>query len=125
MEAMGGADDRRKHRRLPVRVGALCRKIGSVHDHALSGNTVDICPDGLLLETHPELIEGISQNSTTDTGDLFNIELDIPDADSANRFSGKVSAYARIVRIASSQPEQKIGKKQIAFQFCTRPQFDI
>jgi hypothetical protein len=125
MEAMGGADDRRKHRRLPVKVMALCRKVGSVHDHTFSGNTVDICPDGLLLETRPEFIEGSRQNSTTDTGDLFNIELDIPDADNTNRFSGKVSAYARVVRIASLQPEQKNGKKQIAFQFCTRPQFDI
>jgi len=118
-------EDRRKHRRLPVRVTALCRKVGSVRGHTFSGNTVDICPEGLLLETRPEFIEGSRQDFTTDTGDLFNIELDIPDADSTSRFNGKVSAYARVVRIASSQPEQKSGKKQIAFQFCTRPQFDI
>lgn len=122
---MGGVDDRRKHRRLPVKVMALCRKVGSVHDHAFSGSTVDICPDGFLLETRPEFIETSRQNSTTDTGDLFNIELDIPDVDSTNRLSGKVSAYARVVRIASLQPEQQSGKKQIAFQFCARPQFDI
>jgi hypothetical protein len=110
-------EDRRKHRRLPVKVGAFCRKVGLLHDSAFSGSTIDICPDGLLVES--------GQNFATDAGDLFNIELDIPDADSANRFGGKVSAYARVVRIVPLQPMPKTGRKQIAFQFCTRPQFDI
>jgi hypothetical protein len=122
---MRGGNERRKHRRLPVRVGIFCRKVGSLHDHIFSGSTVDISPDGLLVES--------SQNAIMDTGDLFNVELDIPDADSADRFGGKVSAYARVVRIVDLQPEQtsassvepKASKKHIAFQFCTRPQFDI
>jgi hypothetical protein len=114
---MRGGNERRKHRRLLVRVGIFCRKVGSLHDHIFSGSTVDISPDGLLVES--------SQNAIMDTGDLFNVELDIPDADSADRFGGKVSAYARVVRIVDLQPEQKAGKKHIAFQFCTRPQFDI
>ncbi len=144
---MRGGNDKRKHRRLPVKVGVFCRKVGSLHDHIFSGNTIDICPDGLLVETCPEPVEESSQNFAMDTGDLFNIELDIPDADSADRFGGKVSAYARVVRIVDLQPEQtsasspsgvpspmdslrrtvepKTGRKHIAFQFCTRPQFDI
>ncbi len=65
------------------------------------------------------------QNMVMGTGDLFNIELDIPDADSTDQFEGKVSAYGRVVRIVDLQPGQKTGKKCIAFQFCTRPQFDI
>jgi hypothetical protein len=117
MEAMGGGNENRRHRRLPVRMGIFCRKVGSLHDHVFRGSTVDISPDGLLAEC--------SQNTVMDTGDLFNIELDIPDAGSADRFEGKVSAYARVVRIVALQPGQKAGKKSIAFQFCTRPQFDI
>ena len=117
MEAMGGESDKRKHRRLPVKVGVSCRKVGSLHDHIFSGNTVDICPDGLLVES--------SQNFATATGDLFNIELDIPDADRADQIGGKVSAFARVIRIVDLQHEQKTGRKHIAFQFCTRPQFDI
>lgn len=113
---MGGGNDKRQHRRLPIKAEAACRKVGSFHDHIFSGNTINISPGGLLVES--------SQSFAADAGDLFNIELDIPDSDSAYRFSGKVSAYARVVRIAASQPEQKTGKKQIAFQFCTRPQFD-
>jgi hypothetical protein len=116
MEAMRGENERRKYRRLPVRMAVFCRKVGSLHDHLFSGSTVDINPDGLLVES--------SQNAIMDAGDLFNVELDIP-ADSADRFGGKVSAYARVVRIVQLQPGQKVGRKHIAFQFCTRPQFDI
>ncbi len=122
---MEGVDERRKHRRLPVKVGAFCKKVGSLSDHAFKGNTVDICPEGLLVETCPGPAEKNGHIFTTDTGDLFNIELDIPDASITNRFGGKVSAYARIIRIVPSQPRQGSDKKQIAFQFCTRPQFDI
>ncbi|MFA5292631.1 MAG: PilZ domain-containing protein [Phycisphaerae bacterium] len=112
---MGGENERRRHRRLLVRTGILCRKIGSMHDHAFVGDSINISPDGLLVES--------SQTSVTDTGDLFDIELDIPVADRADQIGGKVSAYAKVVRIMES--DQKAGKKQIAFQFCTRPQFNL
>ena len=125
MEAMEGANDRRKHRRLPVKVEAFCRKVGSLSDRTFNGNTVDICPDGLLVETCLEPVEGSGQDFATVAGDLFNIELDIPDADISTRFGGKVSAYARVIRIVDSLPQHKTAKKHIAFQFCSRPQFDI
>lgn len=114
---MRGENERRKHRRLPVRTGVFCQKVGSLHNHVFSGSTVDISPDGLLVES--------GQDAVTNTGDLFNVELGIPDANSADQFGGKVSAYARVVRIVELHPERKPGKKHIAFQFCTRPQFDI
>ena len=114
---MGGEQERRKHRRLPVRMGIFCRKVGSLQTHVFSGNSLNISPDGLLVES--------GQNAVTDAGELFNIELDLPDVDSADQIGGKVSAYARVVRIVELQAEDKTGKKQIAFQFCTRPQFDI
>ena len=114
---MGRGSEKRKHRRLLVRMGIFCRKVGSLHDHAFVGNSVNISPDGLLVES--------GQNAVTDAGDLFNIELEIPGPDRADQVGGKVSAYARVVRIIEPQPCRKAGKKQIAFQFCTRPQFDI
>jgi len=60
-----------------------------------------------------------------DRGDLFTIELDVPDTNTANQFGCKVSAYARVIRIADSLPQQKTAKKHIAFQFCSRPQLEI
>ena len=117
MEAVGGENDRRKHRRLLVRMGILCRKVGTVHDHAFVGNSVNISPDGLLVES--------GQNDFADAGDLFNIELDVPAVDRADQIGGKVSAYAKVVRIIEPPPDRKAIRKLIAFQFCSRPQFDI
>jgi hypothetical protein len=112
---MGGENERRRHKRLPVRMGILCKKVDSLHTQAFNGSTVDICPDGVLAEN--------SQNTATDVGELFTIELDIPDIGGTEQFNSKVSAYARVIRIVDSERES--GKKQVAFQFCTRPQFDF
>jgi hypothetical protein len=98
-------------------MGILCRKIGTMDDHAFIGNSVNISPDGLLVES--------GQEAAMDTGDLFNVELDIPRVDRADQIGGKVSAYARVVRVIEPQSVQKTNKKQVAFQFCTRPQFDV
>ena len=114
---MSEEGERRKNRRLPVRTGVFCRKIGSLHNHAFGGSIIDISPGGLLMEGEP--------NTAMDIGDLCNIDMDVPDSDSANQFGGKVSAYARVIRIVELKPEHKSSKKHIAFQFCTRPQFDI
>jgi hypothetical protein len=117
MEAAGGENERRKHRRLLVRTGTLCRKIGSLNGNSFSGNSLNISPDGLLVEGS---LNGVA---AIDAGDLFNIEMDIPVADRADQIGGKVSAYAKVVRIIDDN--QKSSKRQIAFQFCSRPQFDI
>lgn len=114
---MGGGDEKRQHRRLAVKTGIFCKKVGLLHDHIFSGNTIDISPDGVLAAFNEDIV--------IEAGDLFNIELDMPDISGSERFDGKISAYGRAVRIADLQAEQNTGKKNIAFQFCTRPQIDI
>jgi hypothetical protein len=125
MEAVEEENDRRKHRRLLVKMGILCRKVGTVHDQAFSGSSVNISPDGLLVEASPELLEVIGQDAVADAGDLYNLELDIPAVDRADQIGGKVSAYAKVVRIIEPPPDRKAVRKLIAFKFCSRPQFDI
>jgi hypothetical protein len=110
--------EKRKHRRLPAKMGVFCRKVGSLDDYTFNGNTLDISPDGLLIEGNP--------NAAIDAGDLCNIMLDMPDGNIAGQIGGKVSAYARIVRIVELQPEHnKSSKKHIALQFCSRLEFEI
>jgi len=117
VEMMGGENERRKHRRLLVRMGILCRKVGTMDEKAFVGNSVNISPDGLLIES--------GQEAAMDTGDLFNVELDISRVDRTDQIGGKVSAYARVVRVIEPQSVPKTNKKQVAFQFCSRPQFDV
>jgi len=115
MEATGGETERRKHRRLCLRTDIVCRRIGSEYNHNFTANSVNISTEGLLVEGTP--------NTDINAGDLFSIELDIPVADRTDQIGGKVSAYAKVVRIIEAEP--KVSKRQIAFQFCTRPQFNI
>jgi hypothetical protein len=116
-KTMSREDERRKNRRLPVRTGVFCRKIGTPQNYTFGGSIVDISPGGFLMEG-----ESVT---ATDIGDLCSIDMDLPECDSANQFTGKVSAYARVVRIVELEPERKSAKKHIALQFCTRPQFEI
>ncbi|MFA6186274.1 MAG: hypothetical protein WC770_03545 [Phycisphaerae bacterium] len=110
-------DERRKNRRLPIRTWVCCRKIGTPQNHTFGGNIIDISPDGVLMEGEAVAAMYI--------GDMCSIDMDIPDSDSAGQFAGKVSAYARVVRIVELEPERKSSRKHIALQFCTRPQFEI
>ncbi|MDD5135206.1 MAG: PilZ domain-containing protein [Phycisphaerae bacterium] len=109
--------EKRKHRRQPARMGVFCHKIGSLDDYAFNGSTVDISPGGLLIEGNLK--------AAIEAGDLCNIELDMPDAYTAGQIGGKVSAYARVVRIVELHPEHTSSKKHIGLQFCSRPEFDI
>ncbi|OQA03687.1 MAG: PilZ domain protein [Planctomycetes bacterium ADurb.Bin401] len=112
---MGGESERRKHRRLHIRTDIFCRKIGSENFHNFTANTLNISTQGLLAESilHKEIR----------AGDLFNLELDLPEEDRTDLLGGKVSAYGKVVRIVETC--EKTGRKHIAFQFCTRPQFEI
>ncbi|HBG28386.1 MAG: hypothetical protein A2Y10_11190 [Planctomycetes bacterium GWF2_41_51] len=112
---MGGELERRKYRRLHIRTDILCRKIGSEYTHNFTANSVNISTQGLLAES-------ILQKEIQ-AGDLFNLELDVPQEDSTNLLGGKVSAYGKVVRVVEAH--QNTGRKQIAFQFCTRPQYEI
>ena len=116
-ETMNTENEKRKHKRLPVKTDILCKKVGGMNSYAFTGNTVDISTNGLLIES--------CHKDPMDKGDLFNVELGIPETNDSGQMGGKVSAYARVIRVVELEPQQRTGKKHIAFQFCCRPQFDI
>lgn len=107
--------ERRKHRRLPIRTDVLCMKIGSENGHNFTANSLNISTEGLLAES--------AIHSEINAGDLFNLELDVPQEATTNLIGGKLWTYGKVIRIEDAQA--RAGKKQIAFQFCTRPQYDI
>jgi len=102
---------------LPIRTEILCRRIGAEQSHDFTANSVNISTAGLLVESVFMLKTEVS------TGELFNLQLEVPDVASAELIGSKVCAYGRVIRIVDVP--QKTGTRQIAFQFCTRPQFDI
>jgi hypothetical protein len=112
---MAGEQERRKHRRLPIRTDILCKKIGSEYILNFKANSLNISTAGLLAE--------MAHQAEINAGDLFDLELDVPLEDNADLINGKMWAYGKVIRIDETQ--QKVGRKQIAFQFCTRPKFEI
>jgi hypothetical protein len=109
--------ERRKYRRLPIRTDILCRSIGCECAHSFKANSVNISTEGILAEiTHHHLTE-ISD------GELFGLEMDVPSEDHTDLFGGKLWAYGKVVRVVEQQPQT--SRKQIAFQFCTRPMYEI
>jgi len=94
--------------------GKRKKKIGAeTAYHNFTANSLNISTEGLLAES--------TQYTDINAGDLFNIELDLPPDNITNLIRGKLSAYGKVVRVIESAPR----KRQIAFQFCTRPQYDI
>ncbi|MEN6386507.1 MAG: PilZ domain-containing protein [Phycisphaerales bacterium] len=112
---MVGELERRKHRRLSIRTDILCKKIGSEYIHNFQANSLNISTAGLLAE--------MAHQAEVNAGDLFNLELDVPLEDNVDLTNGKMWAYGKVVRV--EQLHQKPGRKQIAFEFCTRPKFEI
>jgi len=111
--------ERRKHRRLDLKLDVYCRKVGSASENLLTAEAVNISTSGVLLET-----EHFEDN---DHGQLFNLELDIDSEDVSLDFSRRFSSFARVVRISdlpdSSRDTKR--KKQIALEFCTAPKLEL
>ncbi|MCE5339622.1 MAG: PilZ domain-containing protein [Planctomycetaceae bacterium] len=115
---MGGVlEERRKYRRLDIRTDVLCKKIDSGCGHSFKANSINISTEGLLAEIANHHLMEIND------GELFGLEMDVPVEDNTDLLGGKLWAYGKVVRIVEQQPQT--SKKRIAFQFCTRPMFEI
>jgi hypothetical protein len=109
-------EERRKHRRLPIRTDVLCKRMGSESLHSFTANSVNISTEGLLAEiAHHHLME-------VGDGELFGLEMEVPSENHSDLFCGKLWAYGKIVRI---EREPNASRKQVAFQFCSRPMYEI
>lgn len=112
----GAAEERRKYRRLDIKTDVLCRKVDAESCRCFKANSVNISTEGILAEIDHHQIE-------INDGELFGLEMDVPDGDTADILGGKLWAYGKVVRV--THLETNTAKKQIAFQFCTRPMYEI
>ncbi len=108
--------ERRKYRRLDIRTEVLCRQIGCECGHSFKANSVNISTEGILAEIN-------HHHTEINDGELFGLEMDVPVEDHTDLLGGKLWAYGKVVRVVAQQPQ--VSKKQIAFQFCTRPMYEI
>jgi hypothetical protein len=116
----GKQDDRRLYRRIPLKLAVLCQKAGLMEGRLYTGNTINVCPGGVLMEIN---------GAGLDVGELVNLELAVPPTQGLLEFGGRFSTYARILRIQApphKPPEEvMVGEGsdiyRIAMEFCEVP----
>jgi hypothetical protein len=115
--------DKRQYKRIPLKLAVLCQKAGLMEGRLYTGNTLNVCPGGVLLE-----INGANLKK----GDLVNLELAIPPTRGLLEYGGRFSTYARVLRIeiphenANNGISDEISHIQrIAMEFCEVPRLRI
>jgi hypothetical protein len=113
--------ERRRHRRLPIKIPLSCSKVGSTAEKARKGLTVNISPAGLYFQTRA---------GTFKDGSLVRVELSIPPTTGVLEFGGTISSFARVVRTHRIQDYRtntglSSSKFGVALEFCQPPKLSM
>ena len=118
----GTETERRKYRRLPMKLTVLYQFMDLPDGGLKRGDTLNVSTGGLLMETCQE---GVS----TEVGHLVKIDLQTPAVGGLFELSGRISGVARVIRVFDESPKSQLSarsdRSRIALQFCQRPRFDI
>lgn len=106
--------DRRKHRRLPLKLNLSCRKVGSPMEKSHIGCTVNVSPGGLYFETVEDSFR---------PGNLLTVKLSIPPTTGLLEFGGRISGLAKVLRTNKAQVESDLpsGTQGVAAEFFRSP----
>ena len=106
-------EDRRRHRRFPLKLSILCQKVGLSGGELVSGKTVNVSPGGMLVEVKSgDVVEG----------ELLSVEMSVPPTEGLLDFGGSLSNHARVVRSDGHGAPEGVAEKVIALEFCDSPQ---
>ena len=106
--------DRRKYRRLALKLDISCRKVGCPRHKPHVGCTGNVSPGGLYFET---------VEASFRPGDLLTVELSIPPTVGLLEFGGKIAGVGNVLRthktkLASEFSSDRYG---VALEFCRSP----
>lgn len=106
--------EKRKYKRLPIKLDLLCHRAGSVAKDVHTGCTMDVSSGGLYFETATDVFK---------LGNMLTVELSIPPTAGLLEFGGSVSGLGKVVRtqtICDSATDTDLisAKSGIALEFC-------
>jgi hypothetical protein len=109
-------DNRRKHDRLALRMDLLCRKIGAEDKYAATGKTKNISTGGVLFEVG---------HCPFACDDLLSMELTVPPAAGILNFGGRLTTFARVIRIEPLEVQSRPANFAVAAEFVQSPKLCI
>ena len=109
--------ERRKYKRLPIKLALSCCKVGSAAEEFHRGCTINVSPGGLYFATPAGIFK---------PGKLLKIELSIPPTAGVLEFGGRISGFADVLRTHNicdpltdvNLPSARYG---VALKFCQPP----
>ena len=105
-------EDRRRHRRFPLKLSITCQKVGLSGGELVSGKTVNVGPGGILVEVN---------SGNVNEGELLSVEMSVPPMEGMLDFGGSLSNHARVVRSNDSETSEETSENVIALEFCDSP----
>jgi hypothetical protein len=108
-------DERRRHRRFPLKLSIFCQRVGHSGGKLYTGKSVNVSPSGMLVELRSEDLRD---------GDLISVEMTVPPTEGMLEFGGSISSYARVVRTRQDGSQSVFmpsSAKTIALEFCDSP----
>lgn len=112
--------ERRRHKRLPLKLSVYCQKVGLSDGKLYAGRTINVSPGGMLLEMKGAVLHD---------GELLSVEMTVPPTEGLLDFGGSFSSYARVIRTSTSEninhPLDQTIVNTIALEFCESPKLRI
>jgi len=111
---MRGAD-KRKHDRLPLQLDLLCHRVGFGGNDIYTGKTINVSTGGVLFH----VVDG-----KLSCDDLLNLELTVPPTEGTLDLGGKMSTFARVVRVHHAHHDDaQRPHHAVAAKFLESPKF--
>ncbi len=106
--------EKRKYKRLPIKLDLSCRKVDSAGKDSHAGSTTNVSPGGLYFETVADVFI---------PGHILRVELSIPPTTGLLESGGNISGLGKVLRThtirnsrtGSEKPSLRCG---VALEFC-------
>lgn len=115
------SNEKRKFKRLPIKLDLLCQKAYSTVKESHTGCTTNVSPGGLYF---------VSETDVFKPGNLLTIELSIPPTTGLLQSGGSISGLGKVLRThtISSHPkdtENSSTRSGVALEFCQPLKFCV
>ena len=106
--------EKRKYKRLAVKLDLSCRKVGPPAEKFYTGRTVNVSPGGLYFETAADVFK---------PSNLLKVELSIPPTAGLLELGGRISGLGKVLRTHDSHTDINLppGRYGVVLEFYRSP----